>query len=86
MSKVISSLTSERTIPTLTFRIIETYEGLLFKVQIHLTIFYFQKYNFGQSEYVNKNELKKRIQDLMSDLHKKGPLFLVFHDNNQDIK
>jgi len=44
------------------------------------------KYNFGQSEYVNKNELKKRIQGLMSDLQKKGPLFLVFHDNNQDIK
>jgi hypothetical protein len=43
-----------------------------------------QQYNFGETEYVeSKNRFKERI---LSELTKKGPLYLVFHDNNQDIK
>ena len=45
-----------------------------------------QRYNFGETEFVDKEEFKRKIQALISDLTKKGPLYLVFHDNNQDIK
>ena len=45
-----------------------------------------QRYNFGETKFVDKNEFKERIQCLISDLTKSGPLYLVFHDNNQDIK
>jgi hypothetical protein len=46
----------------------------------------YQRYNFGETEFVGKNQFKERIQGLISDLTKNGPLYLVFHDNNQDIK
>jgi hypothetical protein len=45
-----------------------------------------QRYNFGETEFIDKKQFKERIQGLISDLTKKGPLFLVFHDNSQDIK
>ncbi|KIM90889.1 hypothetical protein PILCRDRAFT_811386 [Piloderma croceum F 1598] len=45
-----------------------------------------ERYNFGETEFIDKNQFKKRIQGLISDLTKNGPLYLVFHDNNQDIK
>ena len=45
-----------------------------------------QFYNFGQSELVDKHEFKRRICELVEQYKKEGPLFLVFHDNSQDIK
>ncbi|KAI6047401.1 hypothetical protein EDC04DRAFT_2876436 [Pisolithus marmoratus] len=44
------------------------------------------RFSFGKSEEVNKATFKQRIQALIEDLKKSGPLFLIFHDNNQDIK
>ncbi|OBZ70193.1 Good for full DBP5 activity protein 2 [Grifola frondosa] len=43
-------------------------------------------YNFGRSEEVNKKAFKQRICDLITKHRNLGPLFLVFHDYNQDIK
>lgn len=43
-------------------------------------------YSFGESETVKKVAFKKRIHDLFARLALFGPVFLVFHDNNQDIK
>ncbi|KAN0097512.1 hypothetical protein V8E55_001958 [Tylopilus felleus] len=43
-------------------------------------------YTFGTSEQVNKATFKSRIQTLLADLRSRGPLFLIFHDNHQDIK
>ncbi|KAI0375610.1 hypothetical protein BV20DRAFT_959607 [Pilatotrama ljubarskyi] len=43
-------------------------------------------YSFGDSEVVNKHTFKQRIQDLINKHREAGPLFLVFHDNSQDIK
>ncbi|KAF8621635.1 hypothetical protein AX15_007653 [Amanita polypyramis BW_CC] len=43
-------------------------------------------YGFGTSEIVQKSVFKKKICDLISSLHRYGPVFLVFHDNKQDIK
>ncbi|KAI0921070.1 hypothetical protein AcW2_006160 [Taiwanofungus camphoratus] len=43
-------------------------------------------YNFGESEEVSKREFKRRICDLIAKHRATGPLFLVFHDNHQDIK
>lgn len=45
-----------------------------------------QHFAFGKSEQVNKATFKQRIQALLEGLKQLGPLFLVFHDNNQDIK
>ncbi|KAF8138415.1 hypothetical protein EV363DRAFT_1313880 [Boletus edulis] len=45
-----------------------------------------QFFAFGTSEQVNKATFKDRIQTLVADLQSRGPLFLIFHDNNQDIK
>ena len=47
---------------------------------------YTQNYTFGESETVKKAAFKKRIHDLFARLALYGPVFLVFHDNNQDIK
>ncbi|KAG9317407.1 hypothetical protein JVU11DRAFT_1606 [Chiua virens] len=44
------------------------------------------RFAFGTSEQVNKATFKSRIQKLITDLQSAGPLFLIFHDNNQDIK
>ncbi|KAI6163017.1 hypothetical protein EDD17DRAFT_1693935 [Pisolithus thermaeus] len=43
-------------------------------------------FSFGKSEEVNKATFKRRIQALIEECKKSGPLFLIFHDNNQDIK
>ncbi|KAF9463900.1 hypothetical protein BDZ94DRAFT_1192050 [Collybia nuda] len=43
-------------------------------------------YNFGKSEIVKKAAFKTRIFDLFKQLSEYGPVFLVFHDNYQDIK
>ncbi|KAF8663461.1 hypothetical protein AX16_001031 [Volvariella volvacea WC 439] len=43
-------------------------------------------YNFGESEIVRKTEFKNKVSSLIADLKKNGPVYLVFHDNNQDIK
>ncbi|TFK43450.1 hypothetical protein BDQ12DRAFT_675007 [Crucibulum laeve] len=43
-------------------------------------------YNFGESELVKKASFKKRIQTFIASLSEYGPVFLVFHDNSQDIK
>lgn len=45
-----------------------------------------QYFAFGTSEEVNKATFKNRIQTLIADLQSAGPLFLVFHDNSQDMK
>ncbi|KAH9938180.1 uncharacterized protein B0H18DRAFT_965939 [Fomitopsis serialis] len=43
-------------------------------------------YNFGQSEDVDKHTFRQRIRDMLAKYREMGPLFLVFHDNNQDVK
>src|SRR6266576_6226447 len=45
-----------------------------------------QFYDFGQSEDVTMKELKERIHNMIHSMATPGPLFLVFHDNSQDIK
>lgn len=45
-----------------------------------------QNYTFGKSETVKKVVFRERIHDLFARLASYGPVFLVFHDNNQDIK
>ncbi|KAH8113271.1 hypothetical protein DFH11DRAFT_1856907 [Phellopilus nigrolimitatus] len=42
-------------------------------------------YNFGQSEVLNKATFKKEISGMITEFQKLGPLFLVFHDCNQDV-
>ncbi|KAI0068534.1 hypothetical protein BV25DRAFT_1791899 [Artomyces pyxidatus] len=44
------------------------------------------RYNFGTSEIVSRKEFKTRINDLLDRISTPGPLFLVFHDNSQDVK
>jgi len=43
-------------------------------------------YTFGKSEIVKKPVFKSKICAFVSSLSHYGPVFLVFHDNNQDIK
>ncbi|KAF8505779.1 hypothetical protein F5888DRAFT_1651703 [Russula emetica] len=43
-------------------------------------------YDFGQSEDVTMKQLKERIHNMIHSMATPGPLFLVFHDNSQDIK
>ncbi|KAF8897628.1 hypothetical protein BD779DRAFT_1491863 [Infundibulicybe gibba] len=45
-----------------------------------------QFYNFGTSEVIKKIPFKQRVSDMISGMAQYGPVFLVFHDNNQDIK
>ncbi|KJA30186.1 hypothetical protein HYPSUDRAFT_61027 [Hypholoma sublateritium FD-334 SS-4] len=40
----------------------------------------------NKSEIVKKSIFEKRIRDLVAGLAKYGPVYLVFHDNTQDIK
>lgn len=40
----------------------------------------------NKSEIVKKSMFEKRIRDLIAGLAIYGPVFLVFHDNTQDIK
>ncbi|THH08648.1 hypothetical protein EW145_g2569 [Phellinidium pouzarii] len=44
------------------------------------------KYAFGQSEILNKAMFKAKINKMITEFQALGPLFLVFHDCNQDIK
>jgi hypothetical protein len=46
----------------------------------------FQFYHYGQSEDVTMKQLKERIHAMIASMRKSGPLFLVFHDNHQDLK
>jgi DNA polymerase III epsilon subunit-like protein len=43
-------------------------------------------YHFGQSEDVTLKQLRDRIHDMIQSARKPGPLFLVFHDNHEDLK
>jgi len=45
-----------------------------------------ERFSFGESEIVNRATFKTRIQNLLADVQTDGPLFMIFHDNNQDIK
>jgi hypothetical protein len=46
-----------------------------------------QAYNFGESEKIPKSMFKSRLEDLItSNQSPTNPLYLVFHDNSQDIK
>ncbi|TFY50932.1 hypothetical protein EVJ58_g10826 [Rhodofomes roseus] len=45
-----------------------------------------EHYNFGKSEDVDKLTFRQRIRDMIAKYREMGPLFLVFHDNNQDVK
>ncbi|KAJ7764971.1 hypothetical protein DFH07DRAFT_810985 [Mycena maculata] len=45
-----------------------------------------EHYNFGESVEITKAGLKRKIADLISDMHRHGPVFLVFHDPSQDMK
>jgi len=45
-----------------------------------------EHYLFGESQEVNKAELKRKICDLISGMRHHGPIFLVFHDPSQDMK
>ena len=45
-----------------------------------------QFYDFGQSEDVTMKQMKERIHNMIQSMATPGPLFLVFHDNSQDIK
>ncbi|PPQ77435.1 hypothetical protein CVT25_011017 [Psilocybe cyanescens] len=47
---------------------------------------YRYNYTLGESEIVKRTAFKKRIHDMIGSLSEYGPIFLVFHDNNQDIK
>jgi hypothetical protein len=45
-----------------------------------------QNYNFGTTETIKKMLFGARVRQFVADLAVKGPVFLVFHDNSQDIK
>ena len=77
---------NEGTTRTLTSLTIEKQVQLRLRLLVLLTLFRLQHYQFGTSEYINKNGFKVRIQNLISELSKAGPLYLVFHDYSQDIK
>ncbi|KAG6873754.1 hypothetical protein C0995_011573 [Termitomyces sp. Mi166 len=43
-------------------------------------------YGFGESQYVKKSLFPKMVSGFLAELNEYGPVFLVFHDNSQDIK
>ena len=43
-------------------------------------------YLHGQSEAVTLKQLRERIHNMIQSMRKPGPLFLVFHDNHEDLK
>ncbi|KAF8639685.1 hypothetical protein AX17_000949 [Amanita inopinata Kibby_2008] len=43
-------------------------------------------YAFGESNIVPRSVFKQKVCNMISSLQHRGPVFLVFHDNNQDIK
>lgn len=44
------------------------------------------KYQFGESVTLPRVEFKQRIKDLIENLMQSGPVYLIMHDNNQDLK
>ncbi|PPQ68001.1 hypothetical protein CVT26_007364 [Gymnopilus dilepis] len=46
----------------------------------------FQNYQHGESEIVKKATFRERIVALIDSLREYGPVFLIFHDNSQDVK
>ncbi|GJJ07558.1 hypothetical protein Clacol_001760 [Clathrus columnatus] len=45
-----------------------------------------EHYLFGESKMIKLKDLKQFIRDQITNALIKGPLYLVFHDHNQDIK
>ncbi|KAK0191075.1 hypothetical protein F5146DRAFT_1103253 [Armillaria mellea] len=43
-------------------------------------------YDFGESQVISKKQLPEYIEKMIQDLGQFSPIFLVFHDNSQDIK
>ncbi|PBK72698.1 hypothetical protein ARMSODRAFT_953098 [Armillaria solidipes] len=43
-------------------------------------------YNFGESQVISKKQFPEYIEAMIQDLAQYGAIFLVFHDNSQDIK
>ena len=43
-------------------------------------------YHHGQSEDVTLKQLRAHIHNMIQSMRKPGPLFLVFHDNHEDLK
>ncbi|KAG6810871.1 hypothetical protein H0H92_009992 [Tricholoma furcatifolium] len=43
-------------------------------------------YGFGESDTVKKAAFPQKVCDLLDELKTYGPVFLVFHDDSQDIK
>jgi len=43
-------------------------------------------YQFGQTVEVSKKVFKSKVSSVITDMHSRGPIFLVFHDPSQDIK
>ncbi|KAI0053569.1 hypothetical protein FA95DRAFT_1674104 [Auriscalpium vulgare] len=69
---------------------VEEMGHLLVKEHQNYTSTYVQQYpknfNFGTSEILTKNQFKTRINGLLSRIAELGPVFLVFHDKNEDIR
>jgi hypothetical protein len=45
-----------------------------------------RNYHHGQSKDVTLKQLREHIHDMIQSTRKPGPLFLVFHDNHEDLK
>ncbi|KAJ7276492.1 hypothetical protein B0H12DRAFT_1005097 [Mycena haematopus] len=45
-----------------------------------------EHYLFGKTVAVSKGALKTKISNMMESMHSRGPVFLVFHDDSQDLK
>ncbi|KAI4525661.1 hypothetical protein K525DRAFT_260823 [Schizophyllum commune Loenen D] len=43
-------------------------------------------YNFGETQDITKKGLKEKIAEMLTEMGKKGPVFLVFHDYRGDIQ
>ncbi|KAJ7904609.1 hypothetical protein B0H14DRAFT_2663635 [Mycena olivaceomarginata] len=43
-------------------------------------------YQFGTTVEISKHAFKTKVSSLITALHSRGPIFLVFHDPSQDIK
>ncbi|KAJ3488380.1 hypothetical protein NLI96_g2905 [Meripilus lineatus] len=46
----------------------------------------YQNYQFGTSFKVDKKQFKANVCELLERYRSDGPVFLVFHDHNQDVK
>lgn len=45
-----------------------------------------QHYQFGTTVEISKHAFKTKVSSLITALHSRGPIFLVFHDPSQDMK